>query len=331
MVPARPLDRFPIIRTRSVEEMRVALAQIYAKPELIPEGSARTLKAVLNQCALQHIKLGYAEYGAAARLQFPETNLVSLLIPHSGRGEVVVGGSSGPMTPERGAIISCNMGYQGNYAADYGLLALRIDSNALTKKLSALTGVPINRPLKFNLTPDFARPAAQSLRNLFLFLVGEVSKAATSLPPLMLAEMEQALMVAFLCGNQHNYSYLLEQPPPSVAPWQVRRAEDYIAANWDQPIRLEDIVTATGVSARSLFRTFRQNRGCSPMAFVKQVRLRHAQQLLQSAQTTTTVTRVAFACGFDDLGRFSKDYLRAFGELPSAALHRGKGAASSQH
>jgi AraC-like DNA-binding protein len=331
MIPARPLDRFPIIRTRSVEQMRAALAQIYAKPALIPESRARTLRAVLNQCELQHIKLGYAEYGAAARLEFPETNLVSLLIPHRGRGEVVVAGASASMTPERGAIMSPNMGYQGNYAADYGVMTLRIDSNALTKKLSALTGVPINRPLTFNLTPDFARPAAQSLRNLFLFLVGEVSKAATSLPPLMLAEMEQAVMVAFLCGNQHNYSHLLEPRPPSIASWQVRRAEDYIAANWDQPIRLEDIVAAAGVSARSLFRTFRQNRGYSPMAFVKQVRLRHAQQLLQSAQTTTTVTRVAFACGFDDLGRFSKDYLRAFGELPSAALHRGKGAGSSQH
>jgi len=331
MIPARPLDRFPIIRTRSVEQMRAALARVYVRPLLELKNRVSALDVLFNNFQFQHVGLSYIKYGAAIHLGFSETNFFSQRFPIHGKGEIIIGKNSAILTSDNSATISSNVSYKTNYDADYEHLVMRLDSKALTKKLAAITGQPIGKDLAMNPVPDLARPEAQSLRNIFAFLVGEISNAATLLPPLMLAEMEQALMVAFLCGNQHNYSHLLEQPPPSVAPWQVRRAEDYIAANWDQPIRLEDIVTATGVSARSLFRTFRQNRGCSPMAFVKQVRLRHAQQLLQSAQTTTTVTRVAFACGFDDLGRFSKDYLRAFGELPSAALHRGKGAASSQH
>jgi AraC-like DNA-binding protein len=116
-----------------------------------------------------------------------------------------------------------------------------------------------------------------------------------------------------------------ERPPPSIAPWQVRRVEDYIEANWDQPISVEDLAMATGASVRSIFRTFKQSRGRSPMEFAKQVRLQHAHELLTSGNTATSVTNVALACGFGDLGRFSKDYRQRFGQLPSVTLNRSKG------
>jgi transcriptional regulator GlxA family with amidase domain len=37
-----------------------------------------------------------------------------------------------------------------------------------------------------------------------------------------------------------------------------------------------------------------------------------------------SVTEVAFACGFDDLSHFSREYSRAYGEAPSAVLRRGR-------
>ena len=130
-------------------------------------------------------------------------------------------------------------------------------------------------------------------------------------------------MVMFLHANQHNYSHLLEQEPADAAPWQVRRAEDYIEANWDKPISLEAIATVSGVSIHSLAKIFRRSRGYSPMEFVKQVRLRHAGELLQHPGASTTVSGVAFACGFADLARFEDDYFRAFGKRPSDMLRGG--------
>ncbi len=63
------------------------------------------------------------------------------------------------------------------------------------------------------------------------------------------------------------------------------------------------------------------------MGFVKQVRLRHARRMLMLPIETTSVTSVAFDCGFTNLGHFAKDYGKSFGELPSATLNRTKGAA----
>jgi transcriptional regulator GlxA family with amidase domain len=121
-------------------------------------------------------------------------------------------------------------------------------------------------------TPNFNRPAAQILRRYFRLLVSELSSATAPLPAWVHAQIEQLLMVMFLCANEHNYSHLLEQQPRDIAPRQVRQAEEYIEANRDRPISLEDLAAVTGVSMLSLFRSFKQSRGYSPLEFAKRVR-----------------------------------------------------------
>ena len=78
----------------------------------------------------------------------------------------------------------------------------------------------------------------------------------------------------------------------------------------------------TGVGARAIFRAFQQSRGYSPMAFARMVRLKHARERLLAPDPETSVTTVAFACGFGNLGHFARDYREAFGEPPSATLAR---------
>ena len=56
------------------------------------------------------------------------------------------------------------------------------------------------------------------------------------------------------------------------------------------------------------------------MTFVRQVRLRHAKHMLEHATPETTVTSVAYDCGFSNLGHFAKYYHAAFGEYPSTTL-----------
>jgi hypothetical protein len=271
MTPARPLDRFPVIRTRSIDEMRAALARIYAKPVLIPKGRVRTIDAVANSRPLRHIVPCYGKYGAAMRAEFSESNFCIQIFPIGGKGEVVIGGAATSVTPENCAVISSGTGFKANYSADYEHVVLMLHSASLIKKLSAITGTSVGA-LRFDPTPNVAQPAARILRDHFLFLVNKLSSTSAPLPPLVLAEFEQTLMTMFLHANQHNYSHLLERQPPDIALMQVRRAEEYIEANWDQPISLEDLAAVTGVSMLSLFRSFKQNRGYSSLEFVKRVR-----------------------------------------------------------
>ena len=47
--------------------------------------------------------------------------------------------------------------------------------------------------------------------------------------------------------------------------------------------------------------------------------------MLNRPSAKTSVTDVAFACGFISLAHFAKDYFNTFGELPSQALNCARG------
>jgi AraC family ethanolamine operon transcriptional activator len=81
-----------------------------------------------------------------------------------------------------------------------------------------------------------------------------------------------------------------------------------------------------GVSERTLRAAFREALGLSPKQYTIVQRLRAVHDALQAADPrTTTVTDVAMAYGFFELGRFAGRYRLAFGESPSATLRQVNG------
>lgn len=270
---SRPLDNFPLVRTRKIAELRDTFARVYSVPSIELARGSRTIDAVLNECRFQHITLGFGSYGAAVHLNFPAAKYFLTLLPLRGKGEIVSGSTTLPMAAGASATISPDNGFRTAYDGDYEFLTLKIDPRALTRKLVAMTGATIDEPLRMNPQADLALPAAKILRDYVPRLAETLSGATpTPLPGWWIAQTEQLLMAMFLCGHRHNYSHLLEQVAPEAAPWQVRRVEEYIEANWRQPITLEDLAEVAGVSAFSLFRSFRKSRGYSPLEFAKRVR-----------------------------------------------------------
>jgi AraC-like DNA-binding protein len=317
---AQPLDRFPLVRTRSVEEMLAALARIYAKPAWRFEGKGDTVDVALNYRPLTHIGLGYTKYGDDMSGRYPESGVSLQTVPIRGRGEATFRGIANPLGVGRGLTVSAGRSFATNLDRDYEHLLVLMNPHALTEKLKVITGRDIDRAPEFEPIMDHANPAAKALRNHVLFLVNALSEQGVPLPKVLLDEFEQMLLVMILYANRHNHSHLLERAALDIAPWQVRRAEEYIESHWRQPITLEDLAEATGVSALDLFRSFKKSRGYSPMEFANRVRLNRARELLQSAGGLTLVASIASICGFADLRRFKKEYILAFGETPAATL-----------
>jgi AraC-like DNA-binding protein len=54
----------------------------------------------------------------------------------------------------------------------------------------------------------------------------------------------------------------------------------------------------------------------------RQRRLQKARRMLEGRDTIQTATSVAFVCGFNDVGHFSREFSKAFGEVPSAVLDK---------
>ena len=211
---------------------------------------------------------------------------------------------------------------------DYGVgfehLFLRVNSEAIERKLAVLLGRSIGREFEFGLS-EFAGPAMMSgLRQLIDLLVQQLDDEHAQLAPLAVRELEQAVILQLLFASRHNFSALLEREPRDTIPMHVRRVEAYIEANWSRPVTIEALVETAGVSARTLFRAFEKVRGCSPMVFARQVRLERARSLLLKPADTASVTGIALLCGFSNLGHFASAYRTRFGELPSQTLHRSR-------
>jgi len=108
---------------------------------------------------------------------------------------------------------------------------------------------------------------------------------------------------------------MLEQVPERIAD-----ILNYIEQNWNKPIYLNELASRYGVSARAVQRYFAAKQLMTLTQYVSELRLRHARDWLTSPTHGTTVTGVAYYCGFLNPGNFSRDYRRRFGELPSETL-----------
>ena len=118
-----------------------------------------------------------------------------------------------------------------------------------------MTGASINAPLRTDLQPNRSQRMLVLCRYLPL-LAGMPSDPVQRLQGWRVSQTGRLLMVMFLCRHRHNYSYLIEQEAADCVPWQVRRAEVSIEADWQESITPEALAEVAGMSGSSLFRSF---------------------------------------------------------------------------
>jgi hypothetical protein len=268
----RPLSKFPLLRSRDVEEVRGCFSRIYATPILMPTGALDDFNATMNGCHLGSVALVYAAFGVATGFEFPATGAVSRLFPIRGSGRSTSGRVSAELAAGAGAMIASDLPHQTQVSGDYEHFVLRVSERALTEKLAAMTGATINKPLRIDPEQNFKHPAAKMLQQYLPLLAATLSDAVPPFPDWWVRQTEQLLLTLMLCGHRHNYSHLLDEDAPDAAPHQVRLAEEYIEANAAKGVTLEELAEITGVSAFSLFSAFRKFRGYSPLEFATQVR-----------------------------------------------------------
>jgi transcriptional regulator GlxA family with amidase domain len=105
----------------------------------------------------------------------------------------------------------------------------------------------------------------------------------------------------------------------------VRRAAHYIDSHLDDAMTISDVAAAAGVAHRTLYKHFHDERGTSPMRYVRDCRFAQVHEALLQAGTRDSVTSIAMQCGFRHLGRFSIEYRKRYGETPSETLRRPRG------
>ena len=321
-LPEYPLSRSPVVRTRDPEEMRNALLTVYGATGLTV-AKPTDFEGVANYLIMPNIGLGFCGYSAKTVVEFPEGDFARLQVGLKGKAGVILGGGTTIPVNERQLGIS-PPGQPTTIIFEPGFeqLVLRIKAKVLENALITLLGAKPRGPLVFDPTAPPKQPAARLLRELTIFLANQLNSTAANLPKPMLLELEQALVVTFLSAHRHNYTDILESSATEAAPLVLRLVEEYIEANWARAISIEELASQTNTSIRSLYAAFKKYRGYSPMRFAKSVRLRRAKQMLLEGNPRTSVSQIAFKCGFGNLGHFASDFQQMFGERPSEVFAR---------
>jgi AraC-like DNA-binding protein len=318
-----PLQKYPVVRTSDPEHFRNVLAAVYGATALhLPDRNG--FEARGNFIQLQDIALGFSTCTVPAAVDFPEGDFARQQIALEGMATATIGGAATEIHAHRSCITSPDRSATLSYGRGYKQLIVRVKKAALERKLTLLLGAKPKGKIEFAAATNLNGPHSQSLLQLIMFVAGQLDSTSAVVPPRVLRELQQAITINFLYANRHTFSGLLEQEEKDVLPRHVRRIEDYIEAHWDQAITIEKLTEVTELSARAIFKAFQQSRGYSPMAFVKKVRLTHANEMLKTPDDRTSVTGVAFACGFANLGHFARDYREMFRERPSETLGRAK-------
>lgn len=95
---------------------------------------------------------------------------------------------------------------------------------------------------------------------------------------------------------------------------RVLKGKEFIDANFESELNIEQIASVAGMSEFHFFRLFKQIMGLSPYQYILKNRLVKSYQLLSMG---ASVSDVAFATGFSSIFSFSKSFKKMYAVPPS--------------
>ncbi|MDR2838934.1 MAG: GlxA family transcriptional regulator [Azonexus sp.] len=118
-------------------------------------------------------------------------------------------------------------------------------------------------------------------------------------------------------GGQSQYSALLEM---DMGSGRFAGLLDYIRSNLDKPLSIDDLADKACLSQRHFARCFAAEIGATPARAVERLRVEAASVALESG--AGSVQQVARQCGFGDVERMRRAFIRLKGIPPSALKRR---------
>jgi len=302
--------------------MRSVFADVYDARSFDVAKEHRRVSATVGYFPLGSSNISYGTHDSPIRAEFRDNDFNRIQLCISGSGRTSARNGTADVDPTAvvcspaAAVVECGPSYEQ--------LVLRVTNAALARDLTSLLGTPPKKQINFDMVTKRDTGQTRRLHDMVLQTANSSDISNEPIPSPLLREIDETIRLSVLFGIPNNFSEILTARSKDSAPWQVRRVEEWIDAHWKESVTVERLVEVSGASVRSIFATFRNARGYTPMAYLKKVRLNAAREMLLKAEAAVSVTGVGFACNFMNPSHFAKDYHRQFGELPSETLRRGK-------
>lgn len=128
----------------------------------------------------------------------------------------------------------------------------------------------------------------------------------------------RALLVSMPRSRQSGYAVVPLSRPHEDEP--IRRAEEYLQQHFAHAVSVDTLAQQIGMSPRTLMRRFKAATGSVPGAYLQQLRISAAKELLESGRTP--IPEVGARIGYEDVAFFRRLFKRHTGMTP--AEYRGR-------
>jgi AraC-like DNA-binding protein len=321
--PADRADRW--FRTTSPEEAGRLCETAFYPHRVTPLGSSADFALTQRVTTVGPITMRDMTYDSDVRLGFGEARTGYLVhVPgvdelesrYRGKAEAAAAELASVYRPDDDATIITRWPGGSRH------LAVRIDQAAVDTTLEELVEHPVSTPIPFVSNPPLDSRATVSWVQL-LMTVQQQYDSPDSLvrQPLVAEPLVESLIRGLLLLVDHPYRQALAQPAQAMRPAAVRDAMDIVGAEPGAALTTAMLAKQCHISVRSLQEGFQRHLGMSPMAYVREVRLRHAHADLRSADPSrSTVASIAHRWGFTHVGRFAAVHKARYGESPMHTL-----------
>lgn len=320
-----PLAHCNKLLSNDIDMVHAHMSAMFCRHSLHIEGGVPPIAFCHNQAPLRALTFNATDYGNPyGRVVVtipPMEELYLVQFSLSGRAEISQGDESFVLDPGEMCVLGSGQRIRQVFDQGYKHFTVKVSKADLETLLAQELGF---RPgeLHFSSRPVRLEGAAASFAGMVRTVCDDIDLGLTAYShPRTCGSVEDTLKRLLLAAVPHNHSDLFNGSVSGLAPFYVRRAEEYIRAHAEEPISLTDLIEVSGVSARSLHAGFRRFRDSTPMGYLKNHRLSLARSALQKgAEKGVSVTDVALACGFTHLSKFARDYFERYGERPSTTL-----------
>lgn len=311
----------------SSSNLNVMQAQVsrYLKSFVLTPRPGEAYAGRVGHTRLGRLDLTLVGYGGVIDLNAGQLGQFSILQwPITGCYDLMVADQSVTITSDQAHVIAPGVPVRMRFSADCMLLVVRLSAQgarALGGELETAASQTAHAEA-LGITIDLTQGHGRAFGRLLGYLTREAftgtffgggSDASRHGENLFFTGLRQALILPKTTG-----------PSPAKAnikPRPLARAEAFMLENLADPITLDDVASASGVSVSRLTQQFREAYAVAPMTWWRLRRLDRAyDDLSQNAEAS--VTDVGLAWGFGHLGRFAKAYAARFGETPRQTLQR---------
>jgi AraC family transcriptional regulator len=195
----------------------------------------------------------------------------------------------------------------GNFVPPYDFLRFYLSANTMDQ-LAYDRGVRRVGSLRTN-TVGIQDPTMLGLAQSILPALQEPASA----PALFL----DSIALAFHAHVMYTYGGLLgaeSSVRTGLAPWQLRRADEFIEAHLDGDPSIADLARECRLSASHFARAFRQATGMPPHQWLTKRRVERAKKLV--LEGSRDLAQIALDCGFVDQSHLTRVFARHEGHSP---------------